>query len=148
MKYYKLTCESPGGIGGETIYNKKTIPWVVKQLHVPFEVWLGAEICTIESCVIVTAHLAKALGFEFTGIKGYEYFYLEVPQNFKIRQPDTQLPKFKRMLIGNKAFEEDFAFAFYNGLYNQLIISEKARLFLEEFNLGNYSIELAVRPDG
>ena len=94
--------------------------------------------------LVITTNLHKSLGFNFSGILGYEHFYYEKTETFKILQSETELPKFERILLGDNPFKDDFSLTYYNGLYNQLIISEQARVFLDKFNLGNYSIEIAT----
>ena len=143
MKFYNLKCEVPGRLGSETIYDKNVTPWVIKNLHVVFDGWMGGDILTVSSCLIVTDSLKGKLSFEFSGIKSYEHFQLDESENMRTLQSDLELPKFSRMLVGINAFEDDFALTIYKGLYNQLIISDRAKQVLEQYNLGNYSIELA-----
>lgn len=141
MKYYNLKCEVPGAIGKETVYEKSVVPWKIKYLHISFDGWLGANLMVSSSAVMVTEKLKNALGFNFTGVMGYEHFGYEKSENFKILQPDVFLPKMTRVHIGEKPFIDDFALTYYNKLYNQLIISENARIFLDDFDLGNHRIE-------
>jgi hypothetical protein len=143
MKFYNLKCEVPGGLGRETIFDKSVTPWVIKNLHLTFEGWMGGEILAISSCLLVTESLKNSLSFNYSGIISYEHFMLEESPNFKVIQPDVELPKFTRMIVGSNSFRDDFSLTQYKGLYNQLIISDRAKEILEKFNLGNYSIELA-----
>jgi hypothetical protein len=143
MTFYNLKCEVPGSLGTQTIFDKQVTPWVVKGLHVIFDGWLGAELLTVSSTLLVTESLMNTLSFNFSGIVNYEHFYVEESENFRILQPDVDLPKFSRMIIASNPFKDDFALTRYNGLYNQLIISNRALEILQGFNLGNYSIEIA-----
>lgn len=147
MRFYNIKCEVPGSLGAETIFDKSATPWVIKRLHVIFDGWLGGEILTLSSCILVTESLRNFLSFNYSGIAGYEHFQLEESENFRKLQPDVELPKFVRMKVGINSFSDDFSLVRYDGLYNQLIISEKAKEALEKFNLGNYSIEAAIQSD-
>lgn len=145
MIYYNLKCEVPGSIGPKTIYDKSVIPWEIKSLHVIFDGWLGAEILAVSSCLLVTKELSDFLSgdLNLTGIRGYEDFQLDKSTTFEVLQPNIKMPVFKRMKVESAAFKEDFALTFYNKRFNQLIISEKAKEALENFNLGNSSIQIA-----
>lgn len=142
MKFYNLKCEVPGGLGVRTVFDKSVIPWEIEKLHLIIEGWLGGNILTVSSSIIVTKELSDTLKYNYSGIKKYKEFELELSENFKILQPKLSLPQFERMIIGNNLFNDDFALGYYNNLYNQLIISEKAKLILDKFDLGNHSIEL------
>ena len=148
MNFYNLKCEVPGSLGPQTIFDKQVVPWVVRDLQVVFDGWLGAEILAVSSCLLVTESLRNFLSFHYTGIIKYEHFLLQESENLRILQPDVKLPKFTRMIVGVNSFNDDFAMTRYNGLYNQLIISERAKDALFEFNLGNYSIEIANETKG
>lgn len=143
MKFYNLKCEVPGSLGAQTVFDKSVTPWIIKDLHIVFEGWLGGEILTVSSCLLVTDSLRKFLSFDFSGIIKYEHFHLDESENFRILQPEVKLPKFSRMIVGSNSFMDDFALTRFNGLYNQLVISEKAKEALQAFNLGNYSLEIA-----
>ncbi len=143
MKFHNLKCEVPGGLGAQTIFDKQVTPWIIKDLHVIFDGWLGAELLAVSSAILVTESLRNTLSFNFSGIEKYEHFFLEESENFRILQPDVDLPKFSRMIVASNPFQDDFALTRYNGLYNQLIISDRAMEILQGFNLGNYSIEIA-----
>lgn len=49
------------------------------------------------------------------------------------------------MVVASNSFNDDFALVQYKGLYNELIISDKAKNALEKFDLGDYSIEEAYQ---
>lgn len=76
MKYYNLKCEVPGGLGTETIYDKSVTPWAILKLHLVFEGWLGGNILTVSSCLLVSKQLQSALLFEYSGVLCYEHFQL------------------------------------------------------------------------
>lgn len=82
--------------------------------------------------------LSRALGFNYSGILGYQHFFLEKTDTYTRLQSNIELPEFERIMIDDKIFIDDFAIGKYNGLYYQLIISENARVFLTDYNLGNY----------
>lgn len=152
MNFFHLRCEVPGGIGRETIYDKSIVPWKIQNLHMEFDGWLGAEIMKSQSALIVTKNLQKAMGFNFTGIYGYEDLYISKSDKFEILQPGLKLPKFERLLVGNNAFNDDIAQTYFNKRYNQLIISDNLRTFLNDFELGRFKITLVensneVPPD-
>ncbi|HMU05201.1 MAG TPA: hypothetical protein PJ990_16325 [Saprospiraceae bacterium] len=143
MNFYHLSCEVPGGIGAQTVYDKTKIPWELKHLHLRFDGWLGGEILTAESAVVVSLRLSRALGFHYSGIVGYQHFFLEKTETFTRLQSNTELPKFERIMIDHKIFIDDFALGKYKELHNQLIISENVRVLLNNYNLGNYRISKA-----
>lgn len=145
MNFYHLSCEVPGGLGAQTVYDKSKIPWELKHLHLRFEGWLGAEILTAESAVVVSLGLSRALGFNYSGILGYQHFFLEKTDTYTRLQSNIELPEFERILIDDKIFIDDFALGKYNDHYNQLIISETARVLLNDYNLGNYRITKAAQ---
>ena len=147
MRFYNLKCEVPGTLGPETVFDKSTTPWRIVNLHTVFDGWLGGEIMTISSCIIVSNGLKNKLSFDFSGIVQYEAFQLEKSETFMSLQPDIELPDFSRMIISDKGFVDDFAMVKYGKLFNQLIISDKAKNLLETINLGNYSITEASGGD-
>lgn len=147
MKYYLLRCEVPGNHGTNTIYDKSIIPWKIVHLSVNFEGWMGGEFLTSQSAFIVSKHIQNSLNFDFTGILGYEYVDISFSEDFKRNQTDFSIPEFVRILIGENAFVDDFGVTKYKGLYNQLIISERAWKFLSNFNLGIYKIEIVYQDN-
>lgn len=145
MNYYHFKPEVPGQMGKGTAYNKQSSAWDVIALNVVFDGWLGGNIMTVSPCYFVSKELQEALLFNFSGIKSYQYLLIEKSNIFEELQPNVILPEFSWVTIDNKPFEEDFAVTKYDGLYNQLIISEKARDVIFEFPLGVYRIELAFQ---
>jgi len=145
MKFYHLKCEVPGGLGPETIYDKHVTPWEMRHPHIIFDGWLGGELLTVASCLLVSDNLMKNVMFDYSGINGCETFQLNLSKSFTTLQPNSNLPKFKWMKVGDNPFRDDVALTFYNNMYNQLIVSDNFWKVLSKFELGNYQIEEAER---
>lgn len=139
MKFYNLQCEVPGGFGTETIFNKETIPWEIEELHVVFDGWLGGNILALSSALLITDELKAQITPDITGIQGFQEVIIEKSDTFDALQSDTNLPNFTLLKVNNRAFLDDISLGFHNNLYNQLIISEKFKSILDNFDLGNHT---------
>lgn len=137
MKYYKINPEVPASYGEETIFNTSVIPIEIIKLHLVFEGWLGSDIMTISPVFFVTKILADKIEFfSFTGLKCIENVKVEKSENFREIYPDKEVPSCKLLRINGSPYSDDFGIK--NG---SLIISEKVKDLLNQFNLTDVSFE-------
>ena len=140
MKFYNLQCEVPGGFGTQTIFNKQSVPWEIEQLNVVFDGWLGGNILALSSAILITDSLKSQITPEISGIQEFQDAIVERSDIFESLQSKTVLPKFTFLKVGDQAFFDDIALARYDNLYNQLIISERFKIILDKFELGNHRL--------
>lgn len=143
MNFYNLKCEVPGGLGPETVFDKDSIPWKVRHPHIVVDGWLGGELLTVGSCLLISNDAMNGIMFDYSGIKSYQTFQLGFSDNCKTLQPNLTLPNFRWLKVGDNPFVDDVAMTFYNNLYNQLIISDSLWKVLSTFELGNFQIQEA-----
>ncbi len=138
MNYYSLNPEVAGGLGSNTVMNRRTHPPAVRRLHYEFEGWLGDALLESFPCFIVTATLGTAIQrANFTGV-AVDEVEISTSETFNELQPQQRLPKFVWLQITGKAGRDDF------GLSDQhrLVVSGSALRVLQSFPLDHCDIDL------
>lgn len=104
MILYLLEPEVAGELGSNTIIDnfdsvrQRGERPNITYLHYQFTGWLGDELLECTPCFIVTESLAKTI--QESELEGYvlEDVEVSVSDEFKELYPDTELPKFKRLI--------------------------------------------------
>lgn len=137
MKFYIIRPEIPAGIG-ENSQLERTLgkPLKVIKLHLAFEDYSGSDLMKTSPVFYVTKKLKEGLyNSDLTGIECFESFEVSKSENFEEMHPNKVLPIFYWFKINGVAKKTDFGVEL-----GKLIVSEKAKLFLESYNVNTANI--------
>ena len=132
---YVVEPEVSGQLGERTILDNSIHPPIVSHLHFIFYGWLGDDLIGCFPVFLITEKLKELIVIhDLTGyqIKECE---VEVSDEFILLQPGVDLPKFYWFQVNGKGSAD------FNIARNQLLISNRAYTFLEQFNLNNAIVQ-------
>ena len=137
MKFFIIRPEVPAGIGENSQLERILgTPLKVIKLHLVFEDCPDSELMKTSPVFYVTEKLkAGLLNSDLTGIDSFETFEVSKSENFEEKYPNKVLPAFYWFKINGVAKQTDFGVEL-----GKLIISEKAKTFLEGYNLNTANI--------
>lgn len=137
MTYFLIRPEVAGGIGEETVMDRRVHPPMVSRLHYDFDGWGGDAILTSFPAYIVTEDAMRAIKTD--GLSGvtFDSLLVTTSDDFVERQPDTRLPRFVWMKVLGTAGVDDF------GLTPpaRLVVSERALATLQRLGIANARVE-------
>lgn len=138
MKYFKINLEVPAGLGEKSILERTPgVPLKVIKLHLVFEGWLGSDLLETSPVFYATRKLREGLESSgLSGIKAFEDIEVSKSENFVELYADKELPDFFLLSLNGKAYKDDFGVD-----KGTLVISEKAKEFLEAYSLIGADIE-------
>ncbi|MEL6560188.1 MAG: hypothetical protein AAFQ94_18510 [Bacteroidota bacterium] len=137
MKFFKIEPEVSVYIGEMTIYDKRKIPWKIKELHLEFEGWLGDDIVTSSPVFCISNNLKEGLEeSSFSGIIGFDTIKITKSENFLELYPNKKLPDFFLLRINGVYKKDDFSI--HDG---DLIISEEVLKLLNKYNISEALIK-------
>lgn len=137
MNYFFIEPEVGGGVGPNTILDRRTDPPRVDHLNYEFDVWLGD--CLVEGfpCLIATQQASNAL--EAAGATGFDLGDVEISTTYEFdsREPSVRLPPFVWLKVIGIAGKDDFGV----GADLRFVISERALDIVRPFGLKHADIE-------
>jgi hypothetical protein len=139
MVFYKIHPEVPASIGKNSVIERiQDVPLKIIKLHLVFEGWLGGDLMETSPAFYVTKKLKDALSNSMlSGIANFLLVEVSKSENFLELYPNKQLPDFFFLKIKGTPYMDDFGID--KGF---LIISERAKDFLSNFNLSDSVIEI------
>jgi hypothetical protein len=137
MNYHILEPEVAGGLGEDTVINRRIHPPEVSTLHYKFDGWLGDVLLESFPCFIVTMEAVQKLqGLPATGVYFGDVQATKSVQFHNI-YPDRSLPEFRWLKVTGKAGDDDFGLA----KDFRLVVSDRVLVALKELRLSNALIE-------
>lgn len=136
MKFYYLEPEVAGGLGDDTVIDRRVSPPRVEQLHYEFDGWSGDELLESFPCFIVTERLANEIrrlnssGVQFADVK------ITQSSEFEELHPGQSLPEFEWLQVFGTAGQDDFGIS-SNG---RLVVSEGILNTFKSFGLSHCDI--------
>ena len=133
MKYFCIQPEVAGGLGENTVMDRRAHPPIVSKLHYKFDGWGGDVLLRSFPCLIVTEGAKRKL--QLAGLTGIRFDRVEVTTSefFQDRYPNLQLPKFVWLQVVGKPGQDDFGFV-QNA---RLVVSERALEVLKGLGVSN-----------
>jgi hypothetical protein len=142
--FFSLEPEVAGGLGPNTIMDRRVHPPVVSKLHYEFDGWRGDEIVESFPCFLVTESLMARLQAE--QLTGMEAGQVEVSISEQFRDSDTgaKLPPFAWLKVVGVAGQDDFGM----GLDFRLVISAAALRVIQATRPKAMDVEAFAGRDG
>jgi hypothetical protein len=108
MRFYLIEPEVAGGLGVETIRDRRVHPPIISRLHYEFDGWLGDQLLTTFPCYIVTeAAMRTILAERLTGVT-FDDVLVTTSYDFEERYPDERLPRFVWLKVMGRPEVDDF----------------------------------------
>lgn len=138
MQYYSIEPEVAGGFGENTVISRPNGKMLVEKLHYEFQGWLGDPLLESVPCYIVTSDLAsRIMGNKLTGCV-IDSVEVSESDEFRLIQPNTQLPEFVWLKINGIVRSDDFALS----EKLELVVSERALDLLQKSGMTHAEIAL------
>lgn len=137
MKYFYVEPEVAGGLGPNTVMDRRAHPPIVKRLHYQFDGWLGDALVESFPVFVLTEEGAERL--REAGVTGIRFAAAEitVSRQFAEMYPGRQLPNFIWLQVIGRPGVEDFGMS----SDRRLVISSRALDVLLGIQLSNAIIE-------
>jgi hypothetical protein len=136
MKYFYVEPEVAGGLGRNTVLNRRAHPPIVSKLHYQFDGWLGDALLESFPCFVVT-ELAKQR-IQAAQLTGAAFDEVEVSKSDQFQElyPTRQLPRFAWFRVAGRPGKDDLGIA----PDGRLVVSERAIALLRELGIAQASV--------
>ncbi|MBP9134789.1 MAG: hypothetical protein KBF75_12220 [Saprospiraceae bacterium] len=138
MRFFKIMPEVPASFGQETVFERVSgAPLKVTKVQLIFDGWLENDLMETSPIYYITVRLKCFLHTKnLSGIESFEIIEALKSETFLELYPEKKLPTIYQIKINGNPFVDDF------GINNgYLIISEKVKNYLAEFNVSCASFE-------
>src|SRR5688572_3769303 len=139
MAFFYVEPEVAGGLGENTVLDRRTHPPIVSRLHYHFDGWLGDVLLETFPCFIVTEAARQAL--QKSGATGARFDTVEVTRSpeFDELHPGAQLPPFVWLRPEGEPGRDDVSTA-EDG---RLVVSARVLELLQKLGIANALVEPA-----
>jgi hypothetical protein len=128
MKYFKVYPEVPGVLGVKTNFDKSNIPWIILDLNIYFQGWLGCNLLTASPCFFATEVLKSKIEKDIiTGISQFKPIIITKAEIFYDVHGDLEIPPCYWLEINGIVGKDDIGL-----MSNDLILSERFMSLLED----------------
>lgn len=133
MPFFYVEPEVAGGLGKNTVIERKTHPPRVSKLHYQLDGWLGDPILESFPCFIVTDALKQKILEAHLSGAAFSDAEVTASDQFRELYPEKGIPNFVWLRPGARPGEDDLAVA----ADGRLVVSEAALVLLRDFGASN-----------